>query len=70
MQCRNYAGDLKNVLSQDTDGIVCSSKMCSKFYFTLKNLKRKACSSGKTKERAKSLLEKSKLIWKTYVTVP
>ena len=56
MQCRNYAEDLKNVLgvvvSQDTDGIVCSSTMCNKCYFTLKNLKRKACSSGKRKERS------------------
>ena len=70
MQCRNYAEDLKNVLgvvvSQDTDGTVCSSTMCSKCYFTLKKLKRKACSSGKTKERAVSLLQKSKFIWTRY----
>ena len=70
IQCRNYAEDLKNVLgvvvSQDTDGTVCSSTMCSKCYFTLKNLKRKACSSGKTKGRAVSLLQKSKFIWTRY----
>ena len=57
---------LKMCLAKTLTGLCVPVQMCSKCNFTLKNLKRKACSSGKTKEKAKSLLEKSKLIWKTY----
>ena len=62
MQCKSYAGDLKNVLgivvNEDTDRIVCSSTMwivCSK---RLQSLKRSLRLSAKIKERTECLTGK------------